>query len=106
MITLLPTYIENTRNAVVDLGEETNNKFNKMENILLDDSNTTDNTSLRKLIRSTETNLLTASEDLKNIVVESGHMAENLFERVDSGYKDLEGEIKGLANIEQVEYCL
>jgi len=102
MITLLPTYIENTRNAVVDLGEETNNKFNKMENILLDDSNTTDNTSLRKLIRSTETNLLTASEDLKNIVVESGHMAENLFERVDSGYKDLEGEIKGLANIEQV----
>ena len=106
MITLLPTYIENTRNAVVDLGEETNNKFNKMENILLDDSNTTDNTSLRKLLRSTETNLLTASEDLKNIVVESGHMAENLFERVDSGYKDLEGEIKGLANIEQVEYCL
>lgn len=102
MITLLPTYIENTRNAVVDLGEETSNKFNKMENILLDDSNTTDNTSLRKLLRSTETNLLTASEDLKNIVVESGHMAENLFERVDSGYKDLEGEIKGLANIEQV----
>merc|ERR1712133_129348 len=34
--------------------------------------------------------------------VESGSMAESLFERVDTGYKELEEEIKGLANVEQV----
>merc|ERR1711990_1042023 len=34
--------------------------------------------------------------------VESGSMAESLFERVDNGYKELENEIKGLANVEQV----
>merc|ERR1719412_504225 len=68
----------------------------------MDDSNDTNSKSLKKALVATETNILKASTELKDIVVESGHMAENLFERVDSGYKDLEGEIKGLANIEQV----
>merc|ERR1711915_805198 len=58
--------------------------------------------SLRKALESTETNILTASKELKDIVVESGSMAESLFERVDTGYKELEDEIKGLANVEKV----
>merc|ERR1739844_518601 len=43
-----------------------------------------------------------ATKDLKDIIVESGSMAETLFERVDEGYNKLEDEIKGLANVEQV----
>lgn len=103
MITLLPTYIENTRSAILELGEETNTKFDQMETLLMDDSNATDSPiSLRKVLKSSEANVLTASNELKNIVIESGHMAESLFERVDVGYKELEEEIKGLANVEQV----
>merc|ERR550519_1414892 len=103
MITLLPTYIENTRSAILELGEETNTRFDQMETLLMDDSNATDSPiSLRKVLKSSEANVLTASNELKNIVIESGHMAESLFERVDVGYKELEEEIKGLANVEQV----
>ena len=43
-----------------------------------------------------------ATNNLKDIIVESGSMAETLFERVDEGYNKLEDEIKGLANVEQV----
>merc|ERR550519_1674319 len=103
MITLLPTYIENTRSAILELGEETNTRFDQMETLLMDDSNATDSPiSLRKVLKSSEANVLTASNELKNIVIESGHMAESLFERVDVGYKELEEEIKGLSNVEQV----
>merc|ERR1719228_1337367 len=102
MLSLLPTYIENTRSAVVELGRETNDKFGQMENIMMDDSNDTNSKSLKKALVATETNILKASTELKDIVIESGHMAESLFERVDSGYKELEEEIKGLANVEQV----
>merc|ERR550519_1583450 len=103
MITLLPTYIENTRSAILELGEETNTRFDQMETLLMDDSNATDSPiSLRKVLKSSEANILSASKELKDIVVESGSMAESLFERVDSGYKELEEEIKGLANVEKV----
>merc|ERR1719228_275451 len=102
MLSLLPAYIENTRSAVVELGRETNDKFGQMENIMMDDSNDTNSKSLKKALVATETNILKASTELKDIVIESGHMAESLFERVDSGYKELEEEIKGLANVEQV----
>merc|ERR550519_2261367 len=103
MITLLPTYIENTRSAILELGEETNTRFDQMETLLMDDSNATDSPiGLRKVLKSSEANVLTASNELKNIVIESGSMAESLFERVDSGYQELEDEIKGLANVEQV----
>ena len=51
---------------------------------------------------ATEQHILDASKDLKEIIVESGSMAESLFERVDMGYKELEEEIKGLSNVEQV----
>merc|ERR1719412_3113479 len=68
----------------------------------MDDSNDTNSKSLKKALVATETNILKASTELKDIVVESGHMAESLFERVDSGYKELEEEIKGLSNVEQV----
>merc|ERR1719228_1969152 len=102
MLSLLPTYIENTRSAVVELGKETNDKFGQMENIMMDDSNDTNSKSLKKALVATETNILKASTELKDVVIESGHMAESLFERVDSGSKELEEEIKGLANVEQV----
>ena len=72
---------------------------------------------------ATETNIVDATRELKDIIVESGSMAESLFERVDMGYKvintwfwlvdttlnllsawwqELEEEIKGLSNVEQV----
>merc|ERR1719412_2761593 len=68
----------------------------------MDDSNDTNSKSLKKALVATETNILKASTELKDIVIESGHMAESLFERVDNGYKELEDEIKGLSNVEQV----
>merc|ERR1719412_1249804 len=68
----------------------------------MDDSNDTNSKSLKKALVATEQHILDASKDLKEIIVESGSIAESLFERVDSGYKELEEEIKGLANVEQV----
>ena len=58
--------------------------------------------SLRKAIHATEEHILSSSNELKDIIVESGSMAESLFDRVDSGYKELEDEIKGLSNVEKV----
>jgi len=102
MITLLPTYIENTRNAVLEVGKQSDKRFGEMETILMDETNTTEKQSLKMALKTTEMVILEASTELKDIVVESGHMAESLYERVDSGYKDLEKEIAGLANVEQV----
>jgi len=101
MITLLPTYIENTRAAIISLGNDTNNKFKEVEVMLMDDAGTGQR-SLKGVLQNTERNILKASTELKDIVVESGNMAESLFERVDTGYKELEEEIKGLSNVEQV----
>ena len=42
-----------------------------------------------QVLKSTETNILGASKELKEIVIESGHMAESLFERVNTGYDEL-----------------
>merc|ERR1712218_534447 len=58
--------------------------------------------SLRQTIHATEQHILSSSNELKDIIVESGSMAESLFDRVDSGYKELEEEIKGLSNVEKV----
>jgi len=102
MITLLPTYIENTRSAILSLGNETKTQFRDVESLLIDDNGDGHKQSLKNVLKSTEKNILQASTELKEIVVESGNMAESLFERVDSGYKELEEEIKGLANVEQV----
>ena len=41
------------------------------------------------MLKATEASILGASAELKEIVVESGNMAESLFERVNDGYKDL-----------------
>ena len=91
MITLLPTYIENTRAAILNLGNETKVQFKEVESLLMDDSQDgAARQSLKKVMESTEKNILRASTELKDIVVESGNMAESLFERVDSGYKELE----------------
>ena len=90
MITLLPTYIENTRAAILTLGNDTKNQFREVESLLVDDTADGGKQSLKKVLKSTEDNILQASSELKEIVVESGNMAESLFERVDSGYKELE----------------
>merc|ERR1712200_61267 len=103
MITLLPTYIENTRSAILSLGNDTKTQFRDVESLLMDDdSSGQGRQSLRKVLASTEQNILAASTELKDMVVESSSMAESLFERVDTGYKELEDEIKGLSNVEKV----
>merc|ERR1711917_158075 len=101
MITLLPTYIETTRSAIVSLGNDTKSQFKEVESLLVDDGDSGQQ-SLKNALKSTEKNILKASSELKDIVMESGNMAESLYERVDTGYKELEEEIKGLANVEQV----
>ena len=68
--------------------------FAKVEYLLIDDSEESGssgegNRSLARVLRSTESNILGASKELKDIVIESGHMAESLFERVNDGYTEL-----------------
>merc|ERR1712079_58650 len=76
--------------------------FKGVEAILGDEDEVGGKKSLRNTIVSTEKHIMDATKDLKDIIVESGSMAETLFERVDEGYNKLEDEIKGLANVEQV----
>lgn len=104
ILTLLPTYIENTKDAIAALSKETKEKFDRVEYLLVDESADEEGKtrSLAKVLKTTEANILGASTELKEIVVESGHMAESLFERVNDGHKDLTAEIKGLANVEKV----
>merc|ERR1712106_791271 len=92
------------RKAIYFVGNDTKTMFKDVESLLVDEDedNKGGKKSLRKALESTETNILSASKELKDIVVESGSMAESLFERVDTGYKELEDEIKGLANVEKV----
>merc|ERR1712073_225414 len=88
IISLLPTYIDNTRKAIYYVGNDTKTMFKDVETLLgEEDDEVTGKKSLRKALESTEPNILTASKELKDIVVESGSMAESLFERVDTGYK-------------------
>jgi len=102
IISLLPTYIDNTRKAVYNVGNDTKTMFKGVEAILGDEDEVGGKKSLRNTIVSTEKHIMDATKDLKDIIVESGSMAETLFERVDEGYNKLEDEIKGLANVEQV----
>merc|ERR1712223_2240480 len=104
ILTLLPTYIESTKAAVSELKEDSKTNFAKVESLLVDDSGSEDgnNKSMGNVLRSTESNILGASKELKEIVIESGHMAESLFERVNDGYHELTEEIKGLSNVEKV----
>merc|ERR1719468_282871 len=102
IISLLPTYIDNTRKAVYNVGNDTKTMFKGVEAILGDDEEVGGKKSLRNTIVDTEKNIMDATNNLKDIIVESGSMAESLFERVDEGYNKLEDEIKGLANVEKV----
>merc|ERR1711971_1538618 len=102
IISLLPTYIDNTRKAVNNVGNDTKTMLKGVESILSDEDDVGGQMSLRKAIKTTEEHILSSSNELRDIIVESGSMAESLFERVDSGYHELEEEIKGLANVEQV----
>ena len=87
---------------VVELMDRFTALFRDVENILVEEEDVGGKKSLRKALVATEQHILDASKDLKEIIVESGSMAESLFERVDMGYKELEEEIKGLSNVEQV----
>merc|ERR1719150_2345722 len=102
IISLLPTYIDNTRKAIYFVGNDTKSMIDGLGNLLTDVDETGTRRNLREALDATETHILTASRELKDMVVESGSMAESLFERGDNGYKELENEIKGLANVEQV----
>ena len=92
-MTLLPTYIENTKEAIIVLSKETKDKFVEVEKLLVDEDNSTDEEagkrSLAKVLRLAENNILTSSNELKEIVIESGHMAESLMESVNDGYQSL-----------------
>jgi len=102
IISLLPTYIDNTRKAVYNVGNDTKTMLKGVESILSDEDEVGGQMSLRKAIQTTEEHILSSSNELRDIIVESGSMAESLFERVDSGYHELEEEIKGLSNVEKV----
>jgi len=100
ILTLLPNYIESTKTAVSELKQDTQTNFAKVESLLgSEDGN---NNSLANVLRDTESNIIGASNELKAIVIESGHQAETLFERVNDGYAELTEEIKGLSNVEKV----
>merc|ERR1712168_849874 len=102
IISLLPTYIDNTRKAIYFVGNDTKSMIDGLGSLLTDEDETGTRRNLREALDATESHILSASRELKDMVVESGSMAESLFERVDTGYKELEEEIKGLANVEQV----
>ena len=102
IISLLPTYIDTTRKAVYNVGNDTKTMLKGVESILSDEDDVGGQMSLRKAIQTTEEHILSSSNELRDIIVESGSMAESLFDRVDSGYKELEEEIKGLSNVEKV----
>merc|ERR1712055_1248696 len=102
IISLLPTYIDNTRKAIYFVGNDTKSMIDGLGSLLTDEDETGTRRNLREALDATESHILSASRELKDMVVESGSMAESLFERVDNGYKELENEIKGLANVEQV----
>merc|ERR1712222_8781 len=93
IISLLPTYIDNTRKAIYFVGNDTKTMFKGVEAILGDEEEVGGKKSLRNTIVDTEKNIMDATNNLKDIIVESGSMAETLFERVDEGYNKLEDEI-------------
>merc|ERR1711936_647856 len=84
IISLLPTYIDNTRKAVYNVGNDTKTMLKGVESILSDEDDVGGKKSLRNTIVSTEKHIMDATKDLKDIIVESGSMAESLFDRVDS----------------------
>lgn len=112
ILTLLPTYIENTKDAIAVLSRETKDKFIEVEELLVDndegEESGTNGTvaghkrSLAKVLKSAEANILSSSNELKEIVIESGHMAESLMESVNDGYASLTDELKGLSKVEKV----
>ncbi|TRY79211.1 hypothetical protein TCAL_10032 [Tigriopus californicus] len=103
ILALLPNFISNTKEEVEKISLESQAHFEELEALLVDaNDEKSEKRSFAKVLRDTETNILGASNSLKDIVIESGHMAESLFERVNDGYKELTNEIKGLSNVEQV----
>lgn len=108
ILTLIPTYIENTKEAIGVLSEETKSKFVEVEKLLVDDggmgnsSSEQPKKSIAKALKEAEKNILGASNELKEAVKESGDTAQNLFDRVDNGYSEITKEIKGLGKVEKV----
>lgn len=79
-MTLLPTYIENTKDAITLLSNETKAKFVEVEKLLIDDEDDDDVTgaddpegvtkgkrSLAKVMRKTETSLLERPRSSKTL---------------------------------------
>ena len=85
IISLLPTYIDNTRKAIYFVGNDTKSMIDGLGNLLTDEDETGTRRNLREALDATESHILSASRELKDMVVESGSMAESLFERVDNG---------------------
>jgi len=102
ILTHLPVYIQNTKDAVAESAQRNERNFRQLEDILVDEEATGDRRSLARVVADAEENVLRANGELRDVVVESGHMAEALFERVGEGYARLEEEIEGLSNVERV----
>ena len=58
------------------------------------------------MMRKTETSLLGASKELKDIVLESGRMAENLFETVNDGYEEMTVRDRAAGNQYSAVYAI
>merc|ERR1712055_685058 len=80
IISLLPTYIDNTRKAIYFVGNDTESMIDGLGNLLTDEDETGTRRNLREALDATESHILSASRELKELV----------------------NEIKGLANVEQV----
>jgi len=109
ILTLIPTYIEGTKDAIYMLSNETKESFKDMEIALVgEDTNSSSASpqalkkSIPKQLKEVEERILGSSNELKVVVKESGDNAKNLYERVDHGYTEIASEIKGLAKVEKV----
>merc|ERR1711971_285911 len=75
IISLLPTYIDNTRKAIYFVGNDTKSMIDGLGNLLTDEYETGSRRNLREALDATESHILSASRELKDMVVESGSMA-------------------------------
>merc|ERR1711931_459669 len=78
IISLLPTYIDNTRKAIYFVGNDTKSMIDGLGSLLTDEDETGTRRNLREALDATESHILSASRELKDMVVESGSMAESL----------------------------
>merc|ERR1719339_294848 len=68
IISLLPTYIDNTRKAVYNVGNDTKSMIDGLGNLLTDEDETGTRRNLREALDATESHILSASRELKDMV--------------------------------------